>query len=645
MSEDRKRVEELFLEARSLDAGERVAFLDRQCAGDASLREELEELLRYDQSDDPFLDTPIIPQSRERASAEEELPPTDCDGYRLLQLIGTGGFGEVYLAEQIEPVRRRVAIKLIKAGMDSREVLARFQVERQALALMDHSGIARILDAGTTTSGRPYFAMEHIRGVSITEYCDQQQLGVEARIELVIAACEAVHHAHQKGIIHRDLKPSNILVTLRDGRAAPVVIDFGIAKALDRPLTGQSVVTELRLFLGTPDYVSPEQAELTSLDVDTRTDIYAMGVLLYELLTGTTPFDLRSTTVDEVRRVIREVDPVRPSTRVNTLGSLAQEAARTRGTDSRSLSRAFAGDLDWVVLKCLEKDRTRRYDSASALAQDLRRHLEHEPVLASPPSVAYRLRKFVRRNRVSVFVVIVIAFAITLGLTFAAIGLVESARGQHLAERQARRAEAVSEFFVRRMIDAANPSVGGGIQTPVGQVLDQAAAEVGTAFPGEPDIEATIRFQLSRAYEELGNHDAALEHIERALEFAQVSGSIEVSDVLSWRAHRAGILLTRGDYRQSALELERLLPEVVASLGPDHEVTLRVETSWGVNLWRLARHEEAVAVNQRGVEKRIRLFGRDHLETAKAKSMLALSLRALDRLPEAIALYEEVIAV
>jgi WD40 repeat protein len=381
---------------------ERAAYLDRACAGNPGLRRNVESLLAaYDEGQ--FLESPA-PGLAARAAEQPacEGPGTVLGPYRLMEQIGEGGMGLVFVAEQQQPVRRKVALKLIKPGMDTREVIARFEAERQALALMDHPNIARVLDAGATASGRPYFVMELVRGVPITEICDANRLTPRQRLELFVPVCQAVQHAHTKGIIHRDLKPSNVLVTLHDGTPVVKVIDFGIAKAIGHQLTDKTVYTRFAQLVGTPLYMSPEQAELSGLDIDTRTDIYALGVLLYELLTGTTPFDqerLRQAGYDEMRRIIREEEPARPSTRVSTLGPAAATVSAQRQSDPRRLSRLLCGELDWVVMKALEKDRTRRYETASAFATDVRRYLKDEPVEACPPSAWYRFRKFARRHQ------------------------------------------------------------------------------------------------------------------------------------------------------------------------------------------------------------------------------------------------------
>jgi serine/threonine protein kinase/Flp pilus assembly protein TadD len=390
------------------DPAERAAFLDGACGGDADLRRRVEELLRVHGDAGPFLERPAAaPRGTAEYQPDGDSPPREGPGtvigpYKLLQQIGEGGMGAVYMAEQERPVRRRVALKVIKPGMDSKQVIARFEAERQALALMDHLHIAKVLDAGTTAEGRPFFVMELVRGVPITKFCDQEHLTPRERLELFVPVCQAVQHAHQKGVIHRDLKPSNILVTLYDGKPVPKVIDFGVAKALHTKLTDRTMFTEFGAVVGTLEYMSPEQAELSGLDVDTRSDIYSLGVLLYELLTGTTPFDrkrLRQAALAEVLRIIHEEEPPKPSTRLSQSGESLAGIAAARKTEPARLTKLVRGELDWIVMKALEKDRARRYDTANGLARDLQRYLADEPVEACPPGAGYRLRKFARRYR------------------------------------------------------------------------------------------------------------------------------------------------------------------------------------------------------------------------------------------------------
>jgi serine/threonine protein kinase len=400
----------------------------------------VEALLADHYQQDAFMRKPAVEGERPtiRVSPIEEAAGTVIGRYKLLQPIGEGGCGVVYMAEQQEPVRRRVALKVIKLGMDSRNVIARFEAERQALAVMDHPNIAKVLDAGATDAGRPYFVMELIHGIRITTYCDQNHLSTRERLELFVQVCQAIQHAHQKGIIHRDIKPSNILVTLRDGVPVPKVIDFGIAKATsDQQLTDKTLFTQFAMFIGTPAYMSPEQAEMSELGVDTRSDIYSLGVLLYELLTGKTPFDARrllEAGLDEIRRIIREQEPARPSTRLSTLTAAdLTEIAKHRHSDPAKLCNLIQGDLDWIVMKAMDKDRARRYETANGLAMDIRRHLTGEPVTARAPSAGYKFGKFVQRNRGPVFAAGLLLLAVVTGIVGTTRGL--------LAAKQALRAE------------------------------------------------------------------------------------------------------------------------------------------------------------------------------------------------------------
>ncbi len=420
MSQESPDVDAVFCAAVEIEsADERAAYVERACAERPELRSRLEKLLDAHFRAGSFLESPAAELDPTATPPEiSERPGAVIGRYKLMERIGEGGMGVVYVAKQREPVRRKVALKIIKPGMDTKEVIARFEAERQALALMDHPNIARVLDAGATESGRPYFVMELVRGIPITDYCDQNHLTPRQRLELFLSVCQAVQHAHQKGVIHRDVKPTNVLVTLHDGKPVPKIIDFGVAKAINQQLTERTVYTRHMQMIGTPLYMSPEQAELSGLDVDTRTDIYSLGVLLYELLTGTTPFDkerLREAAYDEVRRIIREEEPPKPSTRISTLGEPATAISADRKSDPRRLSQLIRGDLDWIVMKALEKDRTRRYETASSFARDVQRHLSDEPVQARAPSKLYRLRKFVRRNRVAVITTTVITLVLALG--------------------------------------------------------------------------------------------------------------------------------------------------------------------------------------------------------------------------------------
>src|SRR5262245_8149296 len=426
-----------------LAADERAAYLDAACGKDAELRARIEELLRAHEAASGFLPEQPVTGNPRPTSAEPlpQRPGVVVGPYKLLQQIGEGGMGTVFMAEQTQPVQRRVALKIIKPGMDSRQVIARFEAERQALALMDHPHIARVFDAGTTDGGRPYFVMELVKGVPITTYCDEHHLTPRERLELFVPVCQAVQHAHQKGIIHRDLKPSNVLVALYDGKPVPKVIDFGIAKATGPKLTEKTLFTEFGAIVGTLEYMSPEQAELNQLDIDTRSDIYALGVLLYELLTGTTPLEKKRLKVGallESLRIIREEEPPRPSARLSTTEELPSIAVK-RGLEPKKLSGLVRGELDWIVMKCLEKDRDRRYETANGLARDLERYLHDEPVLACPPSAWYRFCKFARRNKPALATAGLVALVLILG---ALISTWQAVRATHAEELAGKRLEA-----------------------------------------------------------------------------------------------------------------------------------------------------------------------------------------------------------
>jgi serine/threonine protein kinase/dienelactone hydrolase len=402
MAREPQNEEAIYYAAIDRPQSERSAYIKAACGEDLELLDRVESLLRIRETEGNFLESPPFLEAMPMNAPISEGPGTVIGRYKLLEKIGEGGMAVVYLAEQAEPIRRKVALKIIKLGMDTRQVIARFEAERQALALMGHPNIAKVLDAGATETGRPYFVMELVAGVSITEYCDRNSLGTKDRLSLFIQVCNAVQHAHQKGIIHRDIKPSNVMVTMHDGKPVPKIIDFGIAKATNQRLTEKTLFTRYAHIIGTPAYMSPEQAELSDLDIDTRSDIYSLGVLLYELLTGTTPFseeELRKAGYIEMQRVIREQEPAKPSTKLTTLSETLTDVAKQRDCTPYLLRKAIRGDLDWIVMKALEKARERRYDNASALAMDIERHLNSEPILAGSPGMYYHLQKFVRRHQ------------------------------------------------------------------------------------------------------------------------------------------------------------------------------------------------------------------------------------------------------
>ncbi|MCI0541110.1 MAG: serine/threonine-protein kinase [Verrucomicrobiales bacterium] len=521
--------------------------------------------------------------------------------YKLAQKLGEGGCGVVYAAEQEEPIRRRVALKVIKLGMDTKSVVARFEVERQALAMMDQPNIAKVFDAGATASGRPYFVMELVSGTRITEYCDQNQLTLEARIELFVIVCQAVQHAHQKGIIHRDLKPSNILVTVQDGVPTPKVIDFGIAKATEQRLTEATLVTELNQCLGTPAYMSPEQAEMSGLDIDTRSDIYSLGVLLYELLTGTTLFDARDMIragPDATRRTIREVEPPRPSTRLSTLTAADLDTvARLRRTGARELRSELRGDLDWIVMKCLEKDRARRYETATGLAQDLRRHLADEPVAAGAPSAGYKFGKFARRNKVALAVAALVAVVLITATGISAWQAIRASQAESIAkqrltesEKARQDAESISKFLIK-VFQSPDPRRDGRTVT-VAETLGNAAREIETDLAVDPRRRAKLQSAIGQTYHALGLYRDAIEIQEKVRDF------------------------------------------YLASLGPRHSNTLQAVQALAWSHARAGHNEQALALRTESSETHRKAYGPGHLDTIRAMSALADSIRGAGRLEE-----------
>ncbi len=552
------------------DPHKRAADLDASCRGDADLRYRVEQLLTEHQREEGFIldDPPITPDA---AVIEPffELTGTVIGRYELAELIGEGGFGVVYVAEQTKPVRRQVALKIIKPGMDSRQVLARFEAERQTLALMDHPHIAKILDGGTTKSGRPYFVMELVKGVPVTDYCDRCQLGLRERLELFVSVCKAVQHAHEKRIIHRDLKPSNILVEMQDGRPAPKIINFGVAKAIGQELTEQTLRTPFTQMIGTPMYMSPEQAELSPIDVDTRTDVHSLGVLLYELLTGQTPYTsarLSEASFDELRRIIREEEPQRPSARVSTLAAAGSTTlAETHQIDSRRLARQLRGELDWIIMKALAKDRTRRFATANDLADDIGRYLRQEPVLARPTSAVYRIRKFVTRNQ-SLAVSLTVGFvALICGLVLATAGLITAQK--RLAEVTAEQED--NEVLIGLLRDMYGIPWGAEALHQQSTMLDSRERledDLEQRLRGHPRVEIQILQILAGTYRRSGEHNKARPHLERALQLAEDvygPGHEQVADVLTdladeiqWpRAHGPYNPMWSKEYAERALSI------------------------------------------------------------------------------------------
>jgi serine/threonine protein kinase/tetratricopeptide (TPR) repeat protein len=636
------------------DRAEREELVNAECQDDIALSARVRRLLATQQRRDalPEGEASVPPElAAELARLKPEEAGERIGRYKLLEQIGEGGFGVVWVAEQSEPVRRRVALKIIKMGMDTKEVITRFEQERQALAMMDHPNIARVLDAGATQYGRPFFVMELVRGLKITEYCDREKLSTGERLGLFIQVCEAVQHAHQKGIIHRDLKPSNILVTVNDGAPVPKVIDFGVAKATQGRLTEHTVYTQFQQMIGTPLYMSPEQAEMTSLDIDTRSDIYSLGVLLYELLTGRTPIDhetLARVGMDEVRRVIREVDPPRPSTRVKTLqGEALTSTARRRQIDPGKLPSALRGDLDWIVMKAIEKNRTRRYETANAFAMDVRRHLQSEAVLARPPSNLYRFQKLVRRNRLAfaaagmVSAALIVGLAVSTWLFFkekaarARAVASEQAQGQLRLQAEAGERKAATEAtksqqvaeFLQDMLKGIDPDLAKGRDTSVLRgILDKAAQDVGEKLKDHPEVEAELRGTIGRVYYTLGDYAKAGDQQSEALKLQRkIHGEISV-EVAKALQDLADTLRERGDLAgaevnsRARLELWKKL-EVPA--GPQVALALN---DLGLDLWSRGDLAGAKPFLRQVLDERRRLPGDQRLEISESLSNVGLVL-------------------
>jgi len=557
------------------DPEERSAYVRRACQGVAAVEKAVFELLAVSDA----LSVGALPSASKEGLAttvtkparDPEQPGEFVGPYRLLRPIGEGGFGTVFLAEQREPVRRNVALKLIKLGMDTRQVVARFEAERQALALMDHPNIARVFDAGATESGRPYFVMELVMGEPIIKYCDSHRLTVRERLALFRQVCGAVQHAHTKGIIHRDLKPSNILVSTHDNQPFAKVIDFGIAKTLYAPLTSRTVFTDPHQFMGTPAYLSPEQAA-GSADTDTRSDIYALGVVLYELFTGSTPFssdELHRAGIAAMHRIIRDVEPPSPSTRISQSTGATPSIAANRGVDARALSNVVRGELDWIVMRCLEKDRARRYESVGSLAADIDRYMRGEAVLAAPPSKAYRLQKFIHRHRIGVAAGAAVAAALVAGLGVALFGLHSALRARDAEVLARRQAESALEF-ISEMFGALDPRMAERYDVKVAEILDPAATKVGSAFAGDTEGEAVVRAVLGRAYGSLARYPEALREFGRAWDLRKQLGQQDSPQSLTMLHDWGAVLLASGDVVHGREVLQRTWEQRSQLLGPTH---------------------------------------------------------------------------
>jgi serine/threonine protein kinase len=663
--------EALFELALTTPTSDRAALLDRECAGDPALRTRVEALLAARQllmspaRREPAPASTSPPgEAPPPAAGETTAPPAGrpAEGvgsllagkYKLVEKIGEGGMGSVFMAHQTAPVRRAVAVKVIRAGMDTRAVLARFDAERQALALMDHPHIARVLDAGTTDSGRPFFVMELVKGTPITRFCDQRRLTLHQRLELFVPVCQAIQHAHQKGVIHRDLKPSNVLVALYDDRPVPKVIDFGVAKATGLQLTEQTLVTGLGAVVGTPEYMSPEQASLNDLDIDTRSDVYALGVLLYELLTGTTPVDRRrlgQVAVLEILRIVREVEPPAPSSRLSALEALPSIAAN-RSVEPARLAGMLRGELDWIVMKALEKDRSRRYETANGLARDIQRYLADEVVEARPPSAGYRLRKFVRRHRGRVAAAALVLLFLVAGIIGTSWGLVRAERARQHEQEQRKYAEAIAGFvrddFLALTSVEGQFRFGGGPgdagltkDTTLRQLLDRAAAKLSRRRDLDPRTEAELNWIVGVNYRGLGEAERAVPYLERCVALRRRVLGRDEEATLNAQNSLAVAYGTAGKLDAALLLLEETLRQRKARLGPDHPDTLNSMNNLAMGYRATDKLDAALPLFEETLRLRKARLGPDHPDTLLSMNNLAGVYRATGKLELALPLFEE----
>jgi serine/threonine protein kinase/tetratricopeptide (TPR) repeat protein len=619
---------------------------------DPELRDEVESLLAADEDSalekaPPRLDSGSVDKSTAVRPMTVPEPQDRIGPYRILREIGEGGMGIVYAAEQEKPVHRKVALKLIKWGMDTKAVIARFESERQALAMMNHPSIASVFDAGATDQGRPYFAMEYVHGIPITNYCDMHRLTIEERIRLFMRVCEGVQHAHQKGIIHRDIKPSNVLVAVQDDKPVPKIIDFGVAKATSHRLTEYTVATELGQLIGTPEYMSPEQAEMTNLDIDTRTDVYSLGVLLYELLAGAQPFDLKGFCeggLAEIQRKLREEDPPRPSMRLTRFGELSRTSAWNRRVEVKTLLRQLKGDLDWITMKALEKDRTRRYDTANALAHDLERYLNSEPIGARAPTTFYRAGRFIRRHRYGAGIsgaVMILAIGFVISLVHERTA---SDMAREKAERESAKAKAVTEFL-RTTLGSADPYEGTGRNVTVLRALDQAVVKLDESFEQQPETKAAVQYTIGFTYLQLGRLDDAESLLRASLDLRLKSSSEQNLDVAESQHGLGSVFMFKGELAPAEPLLRRSLDTRRILLGPHHLDVAASENDLGLLLFMKGDLETADRLYRDALSIWRNRYGDRDEKVATALNNLAGVLSKKGALDEAEQLLREALAL
>ncbi len=698
-----EHVKELLHHAMQLVPEQRARFLDEACSSDAALRAEVESLLLADEGvRSSFLQSPPVAdglgadyanKGRIDAACALEAGQVFAQRFQLVRKLGEGGMGQVWLAEQTSPVRRQVALKLIKAGMYDEAVVQRFQSERQSLAIMDHPAIAKVFDAGTTPQGQPYFVMEYVPGLPITEYCDQRKLSIRDRLGLFIQACEGVQHAHQKAIIHRDLKPANILVVEVDGKPVPRIIDFGLAKATIPQVTGESPLTQLGHFVGTPGYMSPEQADPNVQDgvhdIDTRTDVYSLGVVLYMLLTGLQPLDTRhwkNQPLDELLRKLREEEPPSPSAKVSTDRDTSAATAEARGTEPKQLVSLLRGDLDCITMKAMEKDRSRRYGAPSELAADIRRYLNHEPIVARPASAGYRLRKYTRRHRVAVGVAAALVLLLAAFSILQALQLRRITRERDRANQERDRATRITDFMTS-MFKVSDPNEARGNSVTAREILDKASKDMGAGLAKDPEVQSQLMFAMARTYTNLGLYARAHELAKSALDarlsrfgpddpktlesmtqlgwIVGIEGNYPEAEKLERQAlegerrilgpedphtlqtmDRLAVVLSRRGHYDEAEKLARETKEVgTRTLGPESDQVLEAMQNLGNTLWYQDRLAEAEREYRQLLDIKRRVLGPDHPETLTAMHNLALVIQTQGRFAEAEPLYRETVAI